>query len=116
MKILYAEDNNIDYLLVKSILKEHQVTRATNGKEALDLFYQGRFDLVLMNLSMPVLDGLKTTESIRELDKSTPIYMITSQYLKQQEAYNSGIDEFIVKPIINGQIKTLVDKINQEVK
>lgn len=109
IKIIYAEDNNIDYELVKTSLKEHIVKHVNNGKDLLKEFYQNPYDLVITNLNMPYLNGLEATETIRVLDNTTPIYMISSQIYKKKEAIESGVDIFFDKPL---NIKYLKQEVN----
>ena len=121
--VLLAEDNDINALLVTAALARHniRVTRAENGKEALELFEteiisknrdRGRasgFDLVLMDMHMPVMGGIEAIEKIRRLESAqvpvphpaTPIYALTADEQMQSESMcrKAGADGFLVKPI-----------------
>ena len=84
LRILLAEDNAVCQRITRRVLEKHgfHVSIASNGKIALDLFNRQSFDLVLMDCQMPVLDGFKTTQLIRQIEEQTlqriPIVALTS--------------------------------------
>ncbi len=106
-KILVGEDSSIIINLTKSVLafENYEMKAARNGKLVLELLEQEDFDLILMDLSMPVLDGVKCTKAIRELDhpkkSKLPIIAISGNIhnYTMDEFRKMGFDEFIQKPL-----------------
>lgn len=109
--ILVAEDNDSNYLLVQHILKGHKLTRAHNGVEAVDVAKRERFDLILMDVKMPLLDGLGATKEIRKFDTKTPIIAATANAFStdMDEAMAAGCSDFITKPIIKDTLLRLIN-------
>lgn len=102
-RILLVEDNDMNRLLANTILTQYGagVTEAANGSVAIELIGAQIFDLVLMDVQMPVKDGIETTKQIRmELDSSIPIIALTANaYKKEAErCLNAGMNDFISKP------------------
>jgi CheY-like chemotaxis protein len=118
LKILLAEDNVINQKLAVGVLTRfgHQVTIANNGEEALQLLEQGSFDLVMMDVQMPVMDGFAATEAIREREAGTgqhmPIIAMTAHAMKgdRERCLEVGMDEYVAKPI---RITVLREKLIQ---
>jgi PAS domain S-box-containing protein len=107
LRILLAEDNPANRLLVISLLRNrgHSVLAAGSGKEALAAFAQGKFDLIVMDVQMPEMDGLETTAAIRALEKATgshiPILALTAHTMDgdRERCLAVGMDAYISKPI-----------------
>ena len=107
LRILLAEDNVVNQKLAVGVLKKqgHQVTVANNGKEALQALDAAEFDLVLMDVQMPEMDGFEATQSIRrrEMDSGghIPIIAMTAHAMKgdRERCLAVGMDEYIAKPI-----------------
>lgn len=106
LRILIAEDNAINRRLATKLLESagHHVTQAANGKEAIDLFAHHVFDLVLMDLEMPELDGLEATQQIRQSEHPSshvPIYALTAHALAgdREKCVRAGMDGYLSKPI-----------------
>jgi PAS domain S-box-containing protein len=107
MRILVAEDNSVNQRLAARLLERegHSVTIAGSGQEALDLFEQRPFDLILMDVQMPGLDGLQATTRIREKERVTgghvPIAAMTSQAFESDRlrCLASGMDAYVTKPV-----------------
>ena len=100
--ILVAEDNDSNYLLMTYILKKtYQVERANNGLQAVERVEQGGVDLVLMDMKMPVMDGLEATRKIRATHPDLPIIALTANAFDtdRQLALSSGCNEFLAKPV-----------------
>lgn len=114
--VLLVEDNLINQKIVLLSLKKHvkNIDVANNGKEALDKFGTTNYDIILMDIQMPIMDGLIATKKIRELEESTnshiPIIAITANALlgDKETCLNAGMDEYISKPF---QIEELVTKM-----
>ncbi len=111
--ILIAEDTDSNYDLLKAILgKRYRLERAMNGMEAVAMFESLNPDLILMDIRMPILDGLKTTRIIRELSPDIPI-IAQSAYAYSSDlsaAASAGCNEFISKPIAADQLKKVILK------
>jgi two-component system, sensor histidine kinase and response regulator len=104
---LLAEDNRVNQTVATRILEKmgHSVVLANNGKEAISTLATQKFDLVLMDLQMPEMDGLSATRSIREQEKQThshvPIIAMTARALKgdRERCLEGGMDGYVSKPI-----------------
>jgi CheY-like chemotaxis protein/HPt (histidine-containing phosphotransfer) domain-containing protein len=107
LQILLAEDSLVNQKLAVALLEEegHSVTVAANGKEALAATRSQQFDLILMDLQMPEMDGLEATAEIREREKQTgahvPIIAMTAHALKgdRDRCLEAGMDGYVAKPI-----------------
>jgi CheY-like chemotaxis protein/signal transduction histidine kinase len=114
--VLLVEDNLINQKIVLLSLKKvvKNVDVANNGKEALDKFGSVKYDMILMDIQMPVMNGIVTTKKIRNIEKSTnthtPIIAITANALlgDKEECLAAGTDDYISKPF---QIETLMNKM-----
>lgn len=106
-KVLLVEDNVMNQELATSLLNSVGLATmvANNGKEALDLLKPKSFDLVLMDLQMPIMDGLTATKAIREKEddyfKTVPILAMSARAFQKdkEECYEAGMNSYIVKPI-----------------
>ncbi len=107
LKILIAEDNFSSLKLLTRLLERwgQQVTLSVNGREALNLFEKDIFDLVLLDIQMPEMDGFEVTAAIREMEtktgKHTPIIALTAHALagQREQCLTRGMDGFVTKPI-----------------
>jgi two-component system, sensor histidine kinase and response regulator len=123
LKILLVEDNLINREVADRMLKKmgHAVTPATNGKEAVSLQEEGDFDLILMDVEMPEMDGVEATKIIREKESGTlrriPIIALTAHAMTgHREGFlAAGMDGYIPKPIkymnLYETIETFADKV-----
>lgn len=102
-KVLIAEDNKTNQLLIISLLEDTEVDIdiANNGQEAVDKFNTNSYDIILMDLQMPVMNGYEATQTIRKIDKNIPIIALTANVLKEdREKTNTiGMNEHLNKPI-----------------
>ena len=104
-KILYAEDNELNCQLVKQLVNKTgaSITSVNNGAKALELVTRNNkeFDLILMDIQMPVMDGRDATIAIREAGINTPIIAITANVMTEDvtEYQEAGCTEFLPKPI-----------------
>jgi signal transduction histidine kinase/DNA-binding NarL/FixJ family response regulator len=107
-KILVAEDNPINLKLLETILKQNgfRITSAVNGQKAVDAYLKESFDLVLMDIDMPVMDGLTANRLIKEIDKRdgrgfTPVIALTAHALigDRERIVGAGLDAHLAKPI-----------------
>jgi len=120
-KILIADDNPVNLDLATRLLRKkgHEITSAENGKEAVELFLQDSFDVILMDLEMPVIGGIEAARQIRAKEKAlsvetpayTPIIAMTAhdQETERTACLVVGMDGFISKPI---SIKTINQTIH----
>ena len=107
LQILLAEDNAINLKFAVTILERmgHQVTSTNNGKEALQLWRQGAFDLILMDIQMPLLNGSAATSAIRKDEQNSgghiPIIALTAHALQEEKELllSSGFDGYVSKPM-----------------
>src|SRR5579884_420171 len=119
LRILLAEDTIDNRLLIQSYLKKtaHQIEMAENGEMAFEKFKSGNYDLVFMDIQMPVMDGYSATKAIREWErenglKSTPIIALTAHALKEdaQKSIDAGCTAHITKPVKRA---TLMETIHE---
>jgi signal transduction histidine kinase/HPt (histidine-containing phosphotransfer) domain-containing protein/ActR/RegA family two-component response regulator len=107
LRVLLAEDNAVNQRLVARLLEKegHAVTLAGNGREALAALEREPFDLVLMDVQMPELDGLETTRRIRRRERDTgghvPIVALTAHAMKgdRERCLEAGMDAYVSKPV-----------------
>lgn len=109
LKILLAEDNAVNQRLMKLLLSQMkiEVDVASDGKEAFEMYKQKAYDLIFMDVQMPVLDGVESTKLIRELEQTSGslhrvfIIALTGSELDQYKdsCFEVGMDDFIEKPI-----------------
>ena len=101
-KILVAEDNDSNYILMTYILKKYyEYDRAKNGQEAVDMVEKNAYDIVLMDIKMPVIDGLEATKKIKENHPDLPVIALTANAFDsdRQLAFDAGCDDFLSKPV-----------------
>ena len=103
LKILLCEDNVLNQKLAKSVINNFgfDLDIAQNGEEGIELLSQKKYDLVLMDLQMPVKDGYQTTEYIRnEMNSTIPIIAMTAHSLvgEQERCYKVGMNAYVPKP------------------
>jgi two-component system, sensor histidine kinase and response regulator len=107
LKILLAEDSLVNQKLVRALLERrgHSVLVANNGSEAVAAFASQRFDVILMDIQMPEMDGLEATAAIRMAERQsgihTPIVAMTAHVLQgdRERCLEAGMDEYLAKPI-----------------
>jgi len=116
-QILVAEDNRINQRLVKQILSKagHIVTLANDGVEAVNLYRQGKYDIILMDIQMPHKDGVEAMVEIHQFEvaenrSKTPIVALTANALPgDREKYlNMGMDEYLTKPINRDELYRVI--------
>ena len=116
LQVLLAEDNQVNQRLATALLEKHghTVVIARNGLEAISAFETGQFDLILMDVQMPVMDGLEAAANIRAREQVTgghiPIIALTAHAMSEdhQRCRKAGMDDYIAKPIV---IKTLLEAV-----
>lgn len=102
VKVLLAEDDENLGSLLESYLKakNYEVNLARNGKQALELFNQGSYQFVILDVMMPEIDGFMTAKEIRTTDKKVPILFLTAKSMKEDklEGFSIGADDYMTKP------------------
>jgi len=103
MRILVAEDNPINQQILEVILRlrHWECTIVNNGREAVEEAKKTRYNIIFMDINMPVLDGIEATKEIRATDKNTPIIAVTanSDDYYRQKSFDAGMNGFITKPV-----------------
>lgn len=111
--VLIAEDNAMNQIILEQILNafELNVTKATNGREAFNLAIKNQFDLILMDMQMPEMDGIQSTRMLREKGVSVPIIAVTANAYQDDKiaCLEVGMNDFVTKPVdiyvLNAMIK-----------
>jgi signal transduction histidine kinase/ActR/RegA family two-component response regulator len=120
LRVLLAEDSPVNQKLAIGLLTKrgHQVTVANNGKEAYEAFLAQPFDLILMDVQMPEMDGFEATAAIRaaERDSHVPIIAMTARVMKgdEQRCLEVGMDAYIAKPIRAQALFELVSRYTRQ--
>ncbi len=118
LRILLAEDNRINQRVAIGMIAEtlgHNVTVADDGEKALKFYCNEKYDLVFMDLQMPVMDGFEATKAIREVEKETgkhtPIVAMTANVMKgdEERCLEAGMDAYIGKPIMLNKVKEVIE-------
>ena len=117
LMILLVEDNLLNQRIVTFSLKKfnHEVVIANNGVEAIEQFRVRKFDVILMDIMMPVMDGLEATIKIREfenknmIEKRTPIIALTANTMDndRDKCISYGMDDFLSKPFDIEKLKII---------
>lgn len=117
LRVLVAEDNTMNQRVIQSLLMalgyEHEIVE--NGKEAVHALMAHRFDIVLMDISMPVMCGETATRVVRAMDdeiKNTPIVAVTAHAMKgdKERFLSAGFTDYLSKPIDVSSLSSLLEK------
>ena len=113
-KILVAEDELSNFLFLEAILKKHKIAidHAQNGKEAVKMALKNDYDLILMDIKMPEMDGIEASKIIRSTGEKTPIVAQSAfaSEAKRNEASEAGINDYITKPIDPNELMQKIKK------
>ncbi|AOS98457.1 Signal transduction histidine-protein kinase BarA [Microbulbifer aggregans] len=115
-RVLAVDDHEANRLLISELLRGLGVETkvAASGEEALELFRQNSFDLILMDIQMPGMDGIETTQQIRaeEADQRTPIIALTAHAGSEEKArlLAAGLDDYLSKPVSEGQLTHTIQR------
>lgn len=117
LHILLVEDNDLNTEIAQYMLEEEGATvdTAENGEIAVEKVRENSYDLVLMDIMMPVMNGYTATQKIREFDSEIPIIAMTANAFEEdrEQAFKSGMNEHLAKPIdINSLVKTITKVLN----
>jgi CheY-like chemotaxis protein len=118
LSILVAEDNLVNQKLAVAMLQKvgHRVTLAANGDEAFTKWRDGGFDMIFMDVQMPVVDGFEATQRIRSGEKSTgthtPIIAMTAHAMSgdRERCLNAGMDDYVSKPISRKALDQVISR------
>ena len=120
LSILLCEDNELNQRLAKSVIQKFgfELDIANNGQEGIDLLIKNKYDLILMDLQMPVKDGYQTTTYIRnELKLDIPIIAMTAHSLvgEQQKCFDMGMNAYVAKPFKQNDLLTKIHSVVEKV-
>jgi CheY-like chemotaxis protein len=118
LRILVAEDTPFNQKFILRLLERwgHSAELAQNGREAVEAFAKGDFDMVLMDVQMPEMDGLEAAAAIRNLEaaggRRTPIVAMTAHAIKgdRERCLAAGMDDYVSKPIDSALLKRIIDQ------
>jgi CheY-like chemotaxis protein len=113
LRILLAEDSEDNRLLVRSILRDHVLDEAADGGSAVGKFTGGRYDIVLMDVQMPVLDGYAATRELRAAGYNLPIVALTAHAMAddRQKCLDAGCDDYASKPIKRLELLSMLARL-----
>jgi signal transduction histidine kinase/CheY-like chemotaxis protein/HPt (histidine-containing phosphotransfer) domain-containing protein len=120
LRILLAEDNAVNRALATGILTKrgHSLVQAVNGREALECASAEVFDVILMDVQMPEMDGLEATRRIRQIEtplgRHTPIIAVTAHAMvgDRERCLAGGVDDYITKPLQKPELFALLERIS----
>lgn len=118
VKVLIVEDNNINSLLAKTLIKKilpnSKIATVSNGQEAIEKFEEEPFDIIFMDIQMPLMNGYEATKIIREKDKgkTIPIIALTAGTVigEKEKCLEIGMNDYVSKPIIKGSLEEVIAK------
>jgi two-component system, sensor histidine kinase and response regulator len=118
-RILLAEDHPVNQLLAVELLKQmgHTVTLARDGREAVETYKAAPFDVVLLDIQMPVLDGFGAADAIRRHDAErgthTPLVALTAHAMEgyREQCLAAGMDDYVTKPIDSDRLRRVIDRL-----
>ncbi len=118
MRLLLVEDGRVNQMVAIKLLEDrgHNVTLATNGREAVEILAKTSFDAILMDIQMPAMNGYEATAVIRQREVATgnhvPIIAMTANAMKgdREQCIASGMDDYISKPVHSAHLYAIVEK------
>src|ERR1035441_2497808 len=117
LRVLLAEDQLVNQRVAQRMLEKlgHEVTLANNGKEAVAQWKPGLFDLILMDIQMPEMDGFEATAAIRAQAGDTPIIALTAHAMEgdRERCLRHGMDGYLQKPIQSKDLATMLARYSE---
>ena len=120
--VLVADDEELERRALKKIIHEMNIYsiilyEAENGREVLEQIQRRKIDIVLLDIKMPGLDGIKIAKQIRMVSPSTHIIFVTafSEFDYAREAVHLGVEEYLVKPVSGEMIQGILDKVINQI-
>lgn len=114
-KILLVEDDPNLSLVLQDYLEmmNYEITLCRNGKEGLDVFRNGNFNLCILDIMMPVMDGFTLAEEIKKINEVVPIVFLTAKSLKEDriKGFRLGCDDYIMKPFSTEELSLRIQAI-----
>lgn len=114
MKILVCDDSPTNRLYLRDCIYSYfdnaYIAEAENGEEAVLMVTAQRYDIVFLDIMMPVMDGCEALKQIKVINPSIPVVMVTCYEAKYLETYASGADGFILKPFSPEDFKNVAEK------
>jgi len=116
LSILIAEDDDAGYYIMQSLLGDYATTRAVDGREVLEKINERDYDLVLMDIQMPQMDGFQATRKIRKKNSTLPIIALTAKAMKgdRDRCLEAGCSDYLSKPIEPEKLLAKVDQYLRE--
>ena len=124
LKILVAEDNSINIQVARYIVSPlaSEIKFVINEQEAVNEYQTGNYDIILMDVKMPVMDGYEATKTIRKIEKENgrgeriPIIAMTANnmYEEIQQCLSIGMDGFLPKPFMTDDVKSVIENLGNE--
>lgn len=113
--VLFAEDHDIDREIIKEMLSYMNISVdvAKNGKDALTLFEKNDYDIIFVDIQMPLMDGFEMTSHIRKSNKKQPVIIaITAKAMKgdKENCLEAGMDDYLPKPIDINSLEKMIKK------
>jgi PAS domain S-box-containing protein len=124
LRVLLAEDNPVNQRVASRLLEKqgHAVVIAANGKEALDRLAHERFDLVLMDVQMPEMDGLEAVTTLRQREAGTgrrlPVIALTAHAMRgdRERCLQAGMDAYLAKPIDAQELRSVIAQLTPHIR
>lgn len=112
INILVAEDDDFNYYIIERFLKDYTTSRAKDGKDALERIEKKSYDLILMDIQMPEMDGLTAARKIREKNLNLPIIALTAKAMKgdEERCLAAGCTDYISKPIAPDELIARIER------
>ena len=111
-RVLLVEDNIVNQQVAQAMLEANgfSIEIASNGREAVTVFSPGKFDVILMDCQMPIMDGFEATREIRKRDKGIKIIAMTANAFKQtkEKCFEVGMNDFVTKPITDEHLSEVI--------
>ncbi len=119
LRVLVGEDNPVNQKVAEKLLQRqgHQVWMVSDGQQVVDTLAAGEFDLILLDVQMPLLDGFETARQIREKERTTgkhiPIIAMTAHTMKgdRERCLESGMDSYVAKPVHGQELAEAIDSL-----